>query len=69
MLPLKPITKKPGRAQLLNVITRLQCLIGDAKGAYQNDRAHDRADRVVKPLDEGFDFCVSALAFDAPRSI
>jgi hypothetical protein len=69
VLSIKPITKKPGRAQLLDVITHLQLLIGDAKGAYQNDRAHDRADRVVKPLEEGFDLCVSALAFDAPRSI
>lgn len=68
-MALKPITKKPSRTQLLDVITQLQVLLGDAKGAAWNDRAHDRITRIVKPLDEGFDLCVSALAFDAPRSL
>ncbi len=68
-MALKPITKKPSRAQLLDVITQLQGLVGEAIGAAWNDRAHDRITRIIRPLDEGFDLCVSALAFDAPRSV
>lgn len=68
-MSLKPILKKPSRSELLDVINQLQMLLGDAKHAVWNDRSPERMSLVVKPLEEGFDLCVSALAFDAPRAI
>ena len=33
---------------------RVQDLIGQAKGGYMNDRVSNRADNVMKPLNEAF---------------
>ena len=58
------ITKKPSRAKLLDVIVELQGLVGEAQGAFYDDRASDRADQIKKKLQVAFDLCVSAHRFD-----
>lgn len=63
----KPLTTKPTRAQLLTVIYELQSLIGSASAAYDNDRAHDRADRVQEPLKKAFNLCIDTTRFDPPQ--
>lgn len=60
-------TKKPTRADLLDVIAHLQGLVGNAKGAAQNDRSPNRMAELISPLDRCFDLCVEALSFDPPR--
>lgn len=56
--------RKPTRRDLLVVIGRLQDLVGQAKAGYWNDRSPDRADAVVKPLEEAFDLCVEVTSQD-----
>lgn len=40
-------------------LEEVQNLIGQAKGAYMNDRAPDRWTKVVQPLEKAFDIIVS----------
>lgn len=61
-----PKPKKPGRRELLKVITRIQDLAGKAKGAYQDDRAVERWSKVIEPLEEIFNLCVNARRMDPP---
>ena len=61
--------KRPTRTELLDVISELQSIVGNAKNAFHNDRAPDRAGGVVLPLERGFELCVNALAFDLPRPV
>lgn len=61
--------KRPSRTELLDVISELQSIVGNAKNAFHNDRAPDRSNQVVEPLERGFELCVNALAFDPPRPV
>lgn len=64
----KPLfTRKPSRKQLLEALGKCQDLFGKIEGAYQNDRAHDRAGRVVNACRAGFDLCIAALEWDPPQ--
>ena len=49
------VTKRVPRAQFLK---RLQDLIGKIQGDYMNDRAPDRADKVLPALKEAFEIVV-----------
>ncbi len=46
----------------VEALRRLQGLIGQARGAYWNDRAPDRAERVVEPLNEAEETVLAALS-------
>lgn len=59
--------RRPNRTELLAVIFALQNLIGRAKGAYQDDRSPDRAERVLGALRPAFELCIAATAWDPPR--
>jgi hypothetical protein len=61
--------KKLTRKELLRTVNSLQGLIGQAMGAYQNDRAPDRAEQVMTPLTEAHELCVSALSPDPPLDV
>jgi hypothetical protein len=61
-----PKKRKPTRRDLLVVIGRLQHLIGQSKNCYFDDRDPNRADSVVKPLEEAFNICIEATSQDLP---
>lgn len=58
---------KPNRRQLVNVIQKLQSLLGKARAAALNDRNSNRMKDMLQPLDEGFDLCVESLQYDPPE--
>ncbi len=71
--------KKPGveslrepegeAAALLDTVGQLQDLVSIALAAYHNDRAPDRADRVVDPLTRAHELCIrSRSRFPVPAS-
>lgn len=46
---------------IINKVTEIQTLIGNAKSAYQNDGGHNRVDRaetVQSNLDKAFQLCL-----------
>lgn len=58
---------KKTRGELVKSLRELQKILGSIGGAYGNDRAPDRADRVQTLVDRGFAIAVDALATDPPE--
>lgn len=67
MQNMRAITKKPSRGDLIKVVTELQRLIGKAQVCHGNDRNPNGFEQGQKALDEAFDLCLSARAFDPPE--
>ena len=53
-----PAKKPPTRKELVIFIGRMQSVIGNAINRAQNDRAPDRMDKLIPPLEEAFNRCV-----------
>lgn len=56
--PRPPKPKRKTRQQVMRALERIQVLIGDALGDYNNDRQPDRAERVHRSLEEAFNLCL-----------
>ena len=61
------IIKRPTRRQLLQVITELQEIIGEAAIAHGNDRNPNGFEQGQKKLKEGFNLCILARSYDPPQ--
>lgn len=61
------MVRKLTRGELVRVIRELQTLIGQIEGAYSNDRASDRADKIHALCDVAFNKAIDAIAGDPPE--
>jgi hypothetical protein len=59
--------KTPTKRELLTALRECQGLFGSIEAAYQNDRASNRADRLLPLCKQGFDLCIDILGHFPPE--
>ncbi|SPA23774.1 conserved hypothetical protein [Cupriavidus taiwanensis] len=63
------IDRKPTRQTFLQVLTRLQDLVGQAENAVLNDRDRFSTDKALAALREAHELCIQARSFDPPTDV